>query len=99
MVIYDSASIYIEGATSLCDKIARIDTIIDALMTTALQSAANENIEEYWLDDGQSKIKTIYRGTAQIMESIKSFETIKQLYVNRLNGRVVRLVDSKSLRR
>jgi len=99
MVVYDSASIYIEGATSLCDKITRIDTIIDALMTTALKAAANENIEEYWLDDGQSKIKTIYRGTAQIMESIKSFETIKQLYVNRLNGRVVRMVDSKSLRR
>jgi hypothetical protein len=99
MVVYDSASIYIEGATSLCDKISRIDTIIDALMTTALNAAANDNIEEYWLDDGQSKIKTIYRGTGQIMESIKSFETIKQLYVNRLNGRVVRLVDSKSLRR
>lgn len=99
MVVYDSAQIYIDSCTSLKEKITRIDQVIDALMSTALKAAANDNIDEYWLDDGQTKIKTIYRGAGAVMESIKSFEAIKQMYVNRLNGHVVRLVDSKSLRR
>ncbi len=94
-VYFDSASIYIESATSLCDKIARIDLVIDALLTNALKAAANENISEYQLNDGQTIIKTVYRGTAAVMKSIRDFEAIKQLYVNKLNGRMVRLVDSK----
>ena len=99
MVEYDSAAIYIQSSNDLCDKIAKIDAIIAALETTALSSAANDNIEEYWLDDGQSKIKTKYKGTDEIFKSIISFEKMRQIYVNRLNGFVVRMVDSRSLRR
>ena len=96
-VYYDSAALYIEGSTSLCDKIGRIDTIIDALLTNALVAAEKDNIEEYSLNDGQTIIKTTYRGTESVMKSIKAFETLKQVYVNRLDGRVSRLVDSKSI--
>tara|TARA_R110002012_G_scaffold93731_3_gene227407 strand:+ start:4508 stop:4807 length:300 start_codon:yes stop_codon:yes gene_type:complete len=99
MVVYDSASIYIQSSTTLCEKIEKIDAIISALEDTALQSAANDNIDEYWLDDGQSKIKTSYKGTDQIFKSIIAFERMRQIYVNRLNGFVVRMVDSRSLRR
>ena len=99
MVVYDSASIYIQSSTTLCEKIEKIDAIIAALEDTALQSAGNDNIEEYWLDDGQSKIKTSYKGTDQIFKSIIAFERMRQIYVNRLNGFVVRMVDSRSLRR
>lgn len=83
----------------MCEKIEKIDAIISALEDTALQSAANDNIDEYWLDDGQSKIKTSYKGTDQIFKSIIAFERMRQIYVNRLNGFVVRMVDSRSLRR
>ena len=83
----------------MCEKIEKIDAIIAALEDTALQSAGNDNIEEYWLDDGQSKIKTSYKGTDQIFKSIIAFERMRQIYVNRLNGFVVRMVDSRSLRR
>lgn len=99
MVVYDSADIFIETAKSLKDKIIKIDLVLDALMGTALKSAANANISEYWLDDGQTKIKTVYTSTTSVMQSIKSFETIKQMYINQLNGRVVRLVDSKNFTR
>lgn len=99
MVVYDSAAIYIDGATSIKDKIVRIDSIINALLITAAESASTDNIEEYQLDDGQTKIKTIYRGTDAIFKSIKSFETLREMYRNKLNGRVFRLVDSKSFRR
>ena len=98
-VIYDSAAAYIEDCVALEEKVTRIDAVIDALMTTALKAAGNDNIDEYWLDDGQTKIKTIYRGADALMSSIRSFEQLRQMYLNRLNGHVVRLVDSKSLRR
>ena len=96
MTYFDSAAIYIDSATSLCDKITRIDAVIDGLLTNALKAAATDNIEEYSLNDGQTIIKTIYRNAESVMKSIKAFEALKQLYVNRLNGRVVRLVDSKN---
>jgi len=96
MVIYDSSLVYIQSATTIVGKIAKIDAIISALEDTAIKSAVNEHITEYSLDDGQSKIRTIYRGTAAVLKSIQAFEQLKQMYVNRLNGRVTRLVDGKN---
>lgn len=97
MIFYNSAAIFIDCATSLKDKITKIDLVIDALFTNALKAAANDNITEYSLNDGQTIIRTEYRGAQAVMKSITAFETLKQLYVNRLNGRVVRMVDSKSI--
>ena len=98
MVIYDSAAIYIESATNLCDKIVKIDAIITALEDTALKSATSDDITEYSLDDGQTKIKTVYKGTDAILNSIQSLIRLRNYYLNKLNGRQVRLVDGKSLR-
>ena len=61
MVIYDSADIYINGATCLRDKITRIDAIIVALEDAALKGAAQGNISDYSLNDGQTQIRTGYR--------------------------------------
>lgn len=98
MVTYDSAAIFIRTAVDNKAKIEKIDLIISALEDTAAESALNDDIEEYWLDDGQSKIKTVYKGTEAVLKSIMDFEKLRQMYVNRLNGRQVRLVDGKSLR-
>lgn len=97
-MIYDSATIYIDSATTLRAKIVRIDAIIDALITTALRSAASDEISEYMLNDGQTTIKTVYKGTEAIEKSIKAFTSIRQIYINQLNGRMFRLVDSKNFR-
>lgn len=96
MVIYDSAQIYIDSATSLREKVTRIDAIIDGLFTAATKAAGGENISEYSLNDGQTQIRTVYRGIESIKASINSFEALRQMYLNRLNGRVMRLVDSKN---
>jgi hypothetical protein len=96
MVTYDSEGVYIASCKTVRAKIVAIDAIIDALMLTAAKSASNDNITQYSLNDGQTIINTMYRGTKAIFESIKSFETLKQMYTERLNGRVVRLVDSKN---
>lgn len=96
MQIYDSAQIYIASATTLREKIVKINAIIDALESTALKAASTDNITEYSLDDGQTKIKTAYRGAAAIEASILAFTRIRNRYINELNGRMVRLVDRKS---
>lgn len=95
-VYYDSSVIYIQSATTLQGKITRIDAIITALEDTALTAAANDNILEYELNDGQVKIRTEYRGTDAVFKSIKAFEQLRQMYVNRLNNRHMRLIDSKN---
>lgn len=96
---YESADIYINEATSLRDKIKRIDDIITALETSALKAASTGNINEYSLDDGQTKIRTVYRNAAEVAHSITAFETIKQRYLNQLLGRGVRLMDGKNFSR
>ena len=93
MAIFESASIYIQSASSLQDKIVCLDNIIAALELEALDAAGNMGITEYQLDDGQTKIRTNYRSTTQIAAAIDDFERIKQRYVNRLNGHSFRLVD------
>lgn len=98
MVIYDSAALYIEAQSGLQAKIIAIDAIIEALLITAVKAATNDNISEYSLNDGQTQIKTVYKGADAVVRSIKEFEKIKQLYVNRLNGRMIRLVDDKNFR-
>lgn len=96
MVTYSSADIYIESATTIKAKIARINAVIDALHTTALRAAAGDDVSEYSLNDGQIQIKQSQRSAESILKSITSFEAIKQLYINQLTGRAVRLVDGKN---
>jgi hypothetical protein len=96
MVTFDSADIYIECASTLKDKITRIDAVIDGLLSSALKSAATGNVAEYSLNDGQTQIRSMYRSPKEVQAAIEAFEGIKQLYINKLNGRVMRLVDSKN---
>lgn len=96
MVYYDSAYKYIDCASDLRAKITRIDEIISALEDTALKAAGNDNITEYSLNDGQTIIRTVYKGADAVLNSIIAFEKIRQMYINRLSGRVMRLVDGKN---
>jgi hypothetical protein len=96
MALFDSESIYIESQTTKKNKIIAIDKIIDALLMTAAKAAAGESISEYSLDDGQTKIRTVRRTSKEIMASIAAFQSLKQAYINEINGRVFRLVDAKN---
>jgi hypothetical protein len=96
MIEFDSAAIYVQSATTLRDKIARYDAVITALETSVLSASEKAAVSEYWLDDGQVKIKSIYRNPNEVAASIKAFMAIREIYVNKLNGRHIRLVDSKN---
>ena len=96
MATFETITIYLETATNLKDKLAKIDAIITVLEAAALKGAEGADIDEYWLDDGQTKIKNIFRDPNQIINAILRYERIRQMYLNRLNGRSFRLVDFNS---
>ncbi len=96
MAIYTSADVYVDSKTSLRAKIAAIEEIQAALLTSALKAAAKGAISQYSLNDGQTIIQTTYRNSKEIEASYNAFERIRQMYLNRLNGRRIRLVDSKN---
>jgi len=98
MVTYDSEFDYIDSATTLKAKVTAIDAVIDKLETTLLKAATSDLFEEYLLDDGQTKIKTVYRSVEAITKGLTGLEAIKQRYINRLQGRVVTMVDEKNFR-
>lgn len=111
MVVYESIKQYIECSTNLVDRINRIDQIIEAIENSMLSRAetgggANNstiNVEEYSLDDGQTKIRTKYRSSedfAAMGGMLAQLDFLKQRLIARLNnnitGRVIRLVDGKN---
>jgi hypothetical protein len=98
-MVYQSFSSYINCASSTRAKIARIDEIISALLDSAADAATNEGVSQYTLNDGQVIVNASNRSSKSIMESIKSFESLKSYYQQQLTGRVMRLVDSKNFSR
>ena len=97
MAHFDSEQLFIDSRTDMAAKIDAIDLIIAALLTLASGAAGKDDVAEYSLDDGQTKIRTSFRGMSSILKAIKDYEQLRQQYLNRLNSRVVRLVDSKSV--
>jgi hypothetical protein len=98
MVVYNAASDYIRTGTNNKEKIEKIEAVIKALELVMLSAADKQDIDEYWLDDGQTRIKTRYRGVESIMAAIMALEKLKMYYINRTVGRQVRLVDEKNFR-
>lgn len=91
---------YLESKQKLQERICAIDALIDVMILriTEVAEGQNSSFEEYQLDDGQMKIKTRYRTVSDVQMGIHALETQKQLYVNRLNGRVMIARDLRSFR-
>ncbi len=83
-----SISQYLETKTSIKDRIIAIDGLIDSMILRAADAVDTANYSEYQMDDGQMKVRTMYRSPEDIMKGVSSLEKIKQMYVNRVNGRV-----------
>lgn len=94
MILYKSELAYLQSCTTLKAKIAAIDAIIDGIMMAAATSAPNADIQEIWLNDGQSQVKTVYRGNVDTI--IAGWERLRNMYLQRLTGSMTRLMDSKN---
>lgn len=96
MPYYENSAIYLDSATTLRDKISKMNQIISGLENLSITAAATGNFSEYSVDNGQSKIRTVYRSLSEIANAITAYEKIRQRYINKLNGSNVRLIDGKN---
>lgn len=96
MIICKSEREFVESCTTLEARIAAIDAIIEAMLLTATTAAGNENISEYWLNDGQTQIKTVYRSSAMLMSAVTAWQRMRNYYANQKGGRVTRFMDAKN---
>lgn len=98
MVIFDTCGLFLESKTDLRAKVTAIDAIITALYSQLLATAQGTggSISEYQLNDGQTIIKQVYQGADSITKGIQSLRVMRQDYINQINGRVFRAVDSKN---
>lgn len=100
MAIYETCISYIRCAQSAKDKIDRIDAIIAALEDAELNLAIESgDIEEYSLDDGQTRIKTVIRDPSAIEKAILALERRKQRVINGCVGHRYGLQDGKVINR
>lgn len=99
MVVFDTCGLYFQSRKTLQDRIVAIDNIIAALIVSGETIATGgDAVSEYQLNDGQTIIKEVYRGSANIARALEYWEKIQQKYINRVNGRVIRSIDSKNFR-
>lgn len=91
-----SAIMQSETRSSAADRVEKINLIIDTLIDAQIAFTADPNRKEYKLDTGQTKVSVAYRDLDALSAAIISWERIKNIYVNRYNGRMTRLMDSKN---
>lgn len=85
-----------ETPTTIAAGIAAIDAIIVTLLAAMAKAATTANMEEYRLDDGQTKISVRYKDLESMQLSFQGLIKIKQYYINAKNGRMFRGMDSKN---
>jgi hypothetical protein len=97
---YRSIYNYLDSIKETYDRIIAIDALIEKniLAIGAALDGPGAGIAMYELDDGQVRIKTNYRSTTDIINANTALEKMKQLYVNRLNGRTTILRDKSTFR-
>jgi len=91
---------YIASIADLQAKIAAIDVVINnniALMGQQTTAQAG-GTSMYELDDGQIRIKVIYRSVNDLLNINTGLERMQQMYIRRLNGSAVVLRDKRTFR-
>lgn len=96
MVIFEKASDYWAKCTDDRAKIAAIDKVVEALLIASTNAADTGHLQEYWLDDGQSKIRCRYSGPQSVANAILAFERLRNYYSARIGGRRIKLVDESN---
>lgn len=90
--------VYIDSATSILERINRIDTIIDALiLQMSTVGTGHSDLASYSLNDGQTTIATQYTSPELIQNAITGFKRLRERYLNELNGRVMICRDVRGL--
>lgn len=96
---FSSPKLYLESKITLEERVIAIDALIDVMILSLADTVTKADIATYSLDDGQVKIATGYRSVKDVQNGIFALEQMKQMYLNRLNGRVFAIRDENAYRR
>ena len=89
---YVTISQYIQSKSTILDKIKAYDTLILAMESSILTGIESSHLIQYELDDGQMKVRAQYRNISDMTNAMVGLEKLRQMYINRYNGRGIRLV-------
>lgn len=97
MVLYYELDANFQTCSTTKEIIAKIDNIINALLTTALNSVLNGDVVEYKIDTGQTTQNVVYRNPEAITKTIEGYRKIRAMYVRDIIGGTQLIIDSKNL--
>lgn len=83
---------FVECQSKLIGKVATYDIIIEKFEQALLEGAASGHLLQWELDDGQMKVRSQYRNVNDMTEAMNGLIKLRQYYVNKANGRLMRLV-------
>jgi len=89
---YMTISEYVECKSKLIGKIATYDILIEGMEKAVLEATVSGHLNQWELDDGQMKVRSMYRNPVEMVRALKGLEAMRQIYINRANGRGMRLV-------
>lgn len=89
---YTSISTYFECKSKLIGKIATYDLLIEAFEKAMMEGATSGHLLQYEMDDGQMKVRVQYRNMRDMTEAMNGLIKMRQYYINKANGRSIRLV-------
>lgn len=95
VALYD----YIKGCDDNATRYKKLIGIRDEMESTLLRGAFNGEYDEYNLDDGQTKIKVVYRNQTEVVNAISAIDILITKAQNRLIGRTFSLRDAKTIKR
>jgi hypothetical protein len=86
---YTTIEHFVEEKSKLIGKVATYDLLIEGMEKSILESTISGHLIQYELDDGQMKVRTMFRNTNEMVEAMIGLIKIRQMYINRYNGRSV----------
>lgn len=86
---------YFESKSKLIGKVATYDLLIESMEKSILLATDSGHLIQYELDDGQMKCRSQYRNVSAMADAITGLEKLRQMYINRYNGRTNRLVGGR----
>jgi hypothetical protein len=92
---------YLDSQCGVDGQIAAIRLLINKniLLIAATIDGAGSNISNYELDDGQVRIKTMYRSVTDITNANDALQKMLNLFLAQRDGRCTTLRDRSSFRR
>lgn len=96
MVTYDNLEDYILSCSTIKERIDKIDTAIGLLLDSAVKAAVSAGKDEYWLNDGQTSVKTKFRNPEDITKAINGLNKLRNLYSQQCLGFSYKKIDSRN---